>query len=287
MVKRGLTLVLGLAFVLIVATSFLSAATACSLNASLINQDPYPATPGDYVRLVFQVNGIANSECGDVAIELLPTFPFSLDSTESAIQTTKAGVYEKDYSSFLIAPYKVRVADNAIDGDNPIEAVITSSGSASLLSKFQINIEDKRTDFEVYVKDYSLTTNIMKLEVVNIGKNDIKALTLEIPKQKNIVVKGANKNVLGDLDSNEYTTADFEVASSSGAFDVVIYYTDSISERRTVNKTVEFDKNYFVGRKADQTGLSFGNYVVILIILAGVGYFLYKRYKTNKHHKTA
>jgi len=286
MIKRGLVFFSALVLSLIIVSSFLTAA-ACSLNTSLINQDPYPATPGDYVKLVFQVNGLENSECGDVNIELLPTFPFSLDVSEQAIQSTKSGVYTRDYSSFLIAPYKVRVADTALDGDNPIETIVTSSSGVSLLSQFDINVKDKRTDFEIYVKDYVPATNIMTLEVINIGENDIKALTLEIPKQDAIVVKGANKNVLGDLDSNEYTTADFEVSSSSTSFDVVIYYTDTISVRRTVTKLVEFDKTYFVGRKADQTSLSFGNYVVILIILAGVGYFGYKRYKNSKHHKSA
>jgi hypothetical protein len=256
----------------------------CSLNTSLINQDPYPAIPGDYVKLVFQVNGVENPDCGDVSIKLNEAFPFTLDPGATTTFTANAGLYERDYSSFLIAPYKVRVDEEALDGSNPIEVAVTYSKDAmktTTLEKFNVEIEDKRVDFEVYVKNYDTLTNILTLEVLNIGKADIKSLTIKIPAQENISIKGSNTNLLGDLDSNDYTTADFEATSRGGKINIEITYTDEINVRRTVNKSILFEASYFKDRKADEKSYTMW-YIISPIVLIIIFLILYRRYKKGK-----
>src|SRR3989338_9175616 len=79
-------------------------ATACFLNVSLINQDPYPAVPGDYVKIVFQITGTENPECESVFFELLSEYPISFDpNTTSKIQI-KGGTFTKDYSPYFMVP---------------------------------------------------------------------------------------------------------------------------------------------------------------------------------------
>jgi hypothetical protein len=57
--KRGF-LGLGIVFILL----FLEMISAvCTLNVSMINQDPYPATPGEPVKVVFQINGVSSPDC--------------------------------------------------------------------------------------------------------------------------------------------------------------------------------------------------------------------------------
>ena len=43
-------------FGMLLITGLVSA--SCVLDTTLLNQDPYPAVPGDYVNLVFQVTGL-------------------------------------------------------------------------------------------------------------------------------------------------------------------------------------------------------------------------------------
>ena len=83
---------------------------------------------------------------------------------------------------------------------------------------------DGRTDFEVYVGDHVIKDKSLVFEILNIGNQDIEALTVEIPKQENIVVKGANRNIVGDLDSNEYTTTDFEAIPAGGDINLILHY---------------------------------------------------------------
>lgn len=258
----------------------------CNLEASMINQDPYPALQGDYVKLVFQLDGVANSECGTVNFELVESYPISFDAGENPIRTVDAGTYRKDFSSFLLATFKVRVDANAVDGDNPIEVRYKpASNEAYETKQFNLNVKDTRADFEIHVEDYDYSTKTITFQILNIGDSDIEALTLEIPEQENIVVKGSNRNIVGDLDSNEYTTADFEAIPEEGKINVKLTYTDSINERRSIAKDVSFNPEYFKGRIADEGGSKTGLYIFIIIVAGIAGYYFYRRHKKKKAHE--
>ncbi|HLD54637.1 MAG TPA: hypothetical protein VJB35_00090 [Candidatus Nanoarchaeia archaeon] len=256
---------------------------ACKLDISLINQDPYPAIPGDYVKVVFQVNGVSNPECGQVEFELLEKYPISFDPTDEPKIIFQSGIYKKDYSSFLTAPYKVRVDENALNGDNPIEVQYRKGSNLVYeTQQFMLNIEDPRVDFEVHVKDYDYITNTITFEILNIGKNDVEAITIEIPKQNNIIVKGSNRNIIGDLDSNEYTTAEFEATTINGVIKLNIIYTDNINVRRIVESEVLFDSSYFQGRKADEKTNSYNIYYLIGAVILILIFFAYRNRKKKR-----
>ncbi len=283
--KRG---VLFVAFALsLIMISFVSA--ACNLDVQLLNQDPYPAVPGDYVKLVFQVSGLQSIDCKNVAFQLVPDYPISFDPGTSSTVVVKGGTYSgTDFSSSLVVPFKVRVDPNALDGNNPIEVRYTPStiGTSALTKQFNLAVNNTKTDFDVFVKNYDFSTDTMTFEILNIGKNDVDALAMEIPKQGNFTVKGPNMNVVGSLDSNDYTTADFEVSPNKGTLDLTIYYNDAIGVRRSVNKTVYFDPSQFQDRKVASSSNSAWGYVIFALIAAAVvAYFFYRRHKKNKKKK--
>lgn len=262
------------------------ASAECTLNAKLINQDPYPATPGDYVDVVFQLDGVSNPECGEVTFTLIQNFPFSLDPGVDASETINAGTYSKDFSSFLLVPYKIRVDKDALDGDNKIEvrysSKVQAGQSISKVTSFVINVQDQRTDFEVSIKDYNPATNTITFEILNVGENDVEALTVDIPKQDNIDVKGSSRNIVGSLDSNEDTSFSFEATPSDGDITMQISYTDSVNQRRSVEKSVYFDSSYFDDRVRDKKSNSWIWYVVVIVVLLAL-YIWYRIRKKRKH----
>jgi hypothetical protein len=264
------------------------ASAECTLSASLVNQDPYPAVPGDYVKLVFQLNGVKNPTCGQVTFKLLEKYPIRFDPETSQEITINSGTFTKDHSSYLMAPYKVRVDENALDGENPIEvdfAYGAFAGTASHQSKqFNLEVEDVKADFEITIKNYEANTNTLTLEILNIGESDIEALTLEIPDQEKINVKGAHRNIVGDLDSNDYTTADFEAVPKDGEIMVSVLYTDSINTRRNLQKTVVFNSEYFQDRSGDEGGTSIWSYVFIVVVIGGIIWWWRRRNKKKQAH---
>ena len=246
----------------------LASASECDLSVSRVNQDPYPAIPGEYVKVVFQVEGVANPTCEGTNLELIETYPFSLDIGQSATTRINSETFALDYENYLLAPYKLRVDKNAIDGENEIE-LFFSSGEQPLSFRelFDINIEDARSDFEVFVENYDYSTKILTLEILNIGKKDIEALTVEIPKQKNIIIKGNKYNIVGSLDKNEDTTFTYEATPSNGEINLIIYYNDEVDVRRTLQKTINYDSSFFTNRKADEKQTPTKLYFIIGIVI--------------------
>jgi len=292
MKKRGLTL-FGILIVLL-SLSLVSAQTACDLSAKLVNQDPYPATPGEYVKLVFQLDGVSNANCGDVTLTLKEEFPFSLDPGVEYSLNVRSGTYTRDYASFFLAPFNIRVDEDALEGENLIEIEYThSQGSENVgeIKKFNITIEDQRVDFEVAIKDYFPETKTIRFEILNIGESDIEALTIEIPKQENIIVKGSSRNIIGSLDSNDDTTFDFEASPEDGEINILISYTDETSTRRYLEKTIEYDSSYFTDRAREGSAPSTSFYLLMALILSIIIYWFWKRDKRKKrrhlehHHK--
>ncbi len=276
-------------FLTIIFTNNVSAEGICELDVNLANQDPYPALPGDYVEVLFQVSTVTE-DCKDGAIiDLILDYPFSLDDGASTRVIEFDTYVREDYDSSWNSIYKIRVDKDALDGDYPVELRYREGNSLSkddyFYEIFNITVEDVTTDFEVHIDNYKIADKTFVLEVLNTGDQDIKALTVEIPKQKNIIVKASNKNIVGDLDANEYTTADFEAVPLEGEIKVNLYYTDSINERRMIEKTVFYDPSYFVDSKDNIKPNKTGTYVTVFIILLLIVLFFIRRHKHKKRLK--
>jgi len=287
--KRGFILINVFIFTILI--NLVSSAATCDLDATLINQDPRPAVPGDYVELLFQLKGLENFDCENIYFELVGRYPISFDPGVDSIITVKAGTYTKNFNSNLVVPYKVRVDSDALDGNTPLEVRYGSSKSTSyvfpesfLTEEFDLNVKDVRTDFEIFIKNYDPKTNTLTFEILNIGKSDVEALTLEILEQSNIIIKGSSRNIIGSLDSNDFSTAEFEAIPEAGNVDLIIYYTDEINVRRSINKTVSFFPEYFKDRSSDEKS-NLTLYLIIFVIIVGVAYYFYRRRKHENRKK--
>ena len=263
----------------------LASASECDLSVSLVNQDPHPAVPGDYVDVVFQMGGIESSKCSGAVFELVPSYPFSLDEGADTKKVLEGATWVSDHKTEWNIPYSLRVDKNALDGNSTI--TVKYGQEENFFSKdFDINIEDARSDFEVFVENYDYSTKILTLEILNIGKKDIEALTVEIPKQKNIIIKGNNYNIVGSLDKNEDTTFTYEATPSNGEINLIIYYNDEVDVRRTLQKTINYDSSFFTNRKADEKKSPIKLYFTIgIIIFILTIWIIKKRNHKNRRNK--
>jgi hypothetical protein len=274
--KKGLMLVL---LMIAFATSFVFA--DCNLDVQLVNQDPDPAVPGDYVRLLFQVSGIAGTECGEISFEILDNYPIRFDPDFNPVKTFSAGTFARGFSSTKTIPYKVRIDPDALDGDAEIEILYSTKGSKSFrISKlFDIRIEEVKADFQVFIRSYNYDTRRLTLEVLNTGKNDVRSLVLTIPSQENVRVLGGNKNIVGDLDSNDYTSTDFEALPEDGIIVVELEYTDKTGERRQAQAEIVFESERFEHTIPDNSARNRNLIIIAVLVLAFIVWRVLKKKK--------
>jgi hypothetical protein len=276
------TLIAGLS--LIIAINFLSA--VCELEVSLVNQDPYPAVPGEYVKLVFQVSGVDSTECNGARFELFPDYPFYLDNEEKAVKTLPSSTYVQDFKTQWMVTYKVRVDRDALDGKNTLEVGYSGNSiglkNFSLHKIFDIEVKDVKADFEVSVSDYNIVEKKLSLEILNIGNSDVSAVTIELPEQEGIILYGTNRKIAGDIDSNEDERVTFNADLKAEEIDILIKYTDSINERRTLEKKLFLDKQAFLRTLDKNSGVSSSFSFFLGLLTPIVIYFVWRYWKKRK-----
>lgn len=90
------------------------------------------------------------------------------------------------------------------------------------------------TDFEL---SYQESGSNFLLSVSNIGVNPARAVSVELPAQYSFKVFGSTTQVIGNLNSGDYTSANFQVSQIGGSDMVIrILYTDAGGVRRTLEK---------------------------------------------------
>lgn len=276
--KRACSLII-LAFIFAIGLSAIVNAAPCELNPILLNQDPYPAVPGDYVKVVFQMNGTENPECGEISFDIIPEYPFSLDLDGSS-KVVFGPFFVNNYPTYLLKAYKLRVDENALDGPNKVKIGYSYTGNSPglITQEFDVEIEDARTDFDVIIQDYVASTNMITFAVLNKGKKDAEALTLEVPRQENLNVLGNNNLIIGSLNANDDTTISMQAIPKVGEILVKIYYNDQIGVRRSLEKVISFPAGLFDSAKNGKKEVSiyyylFWGVIIIWIILIVYGYF--------------
>ncbi|MBU2612163.1 MAG: hypothetical protein KKB62_00390 [Nanoarchaeota archaeon] len=280
MKKRGMFL-----FVLLSAIFFSSmVSAACMLDVSLVNQDPYPAVQGESVKLLFQMSGVQNPECNGAYFRLEPGYAFSLPQNDG-IRTLSGGTFAQNYKNEWVIPFTLNVNKDAIDGDAQID-VYYSPGTGPIgyyiSKKFNVTLRDLKADFEIRVQNYVSLTNAITFQVLNIARVDVRALTINIPNQETISVKGSRTNIVGDLDSQDYTTTSFEAIPKEGDIILDITYTDEVGIRREIQKSVVYDPKDFQDRIADQKSSPIMTWVIVLLVIGLIVYWIYARKKKKK-----
>ena len=246
----------------------------CNLVFTLVNQDPSPAVANDYVKVLIQVSGVDNFNCKNgVAVKLVPEYPFSLDPGVNPIQTIDGPTYNSQgYLSDWMIPYKLRVANDALEGDYDLKLLYhIGSGSdfstSSVEKDFNISVTDAQTDFSTVIQDSSGTQ--VSFGIVNTGKNTANSLIVGIPSQESYRATGTSQQIVGNLAAGDYTIVSFNIASTAGmrnrnftrgdnssnatvagqnfnpqsqTIKIQMDYTDAIGKRRSVVKEVQYSQ---------------------------------------------
>ena len=148
--------------VLIIALIALQAALAIEgklIRTNLISQEPDPADPGSYTDLRFKIENSGASSIQDVQVKLIEDYPFSLDPGEDAIQFIGNLEERQKDDSGVIVKYKVKVDEDAVEGENKIKLAYKYPGEYWVEKEFTINI--RTTDIVLAVESVKSTPELI------------------------------------------------------------------------------------------------------------------------------
>ncbi|HIH31778.1 TPA: hypothetical protein HA235_03660 [Candidatus Woesearchaeota archaeon] len=173
-------------FVLLALVTMPSALSAPSLQVSLSKYEPYPASPGDTVKVWLLVQNTASSDATDIAknviVELLPEYPFSLygDSTTKIIGQLGA---KKDY----LIDFTLKVDEKALQGNNIFKVRVKDSGSSVQIEQ-ELTVFVQSRDTTISIESVSTepeqiapgSDGKIKITVKNLAPTTFKDLTLKL-----------------------------------------------------------------------------------------------------------
>ncbi len=254
-----------------------------------LRYEPYPVSPGEYFDVWIKAS-LGNSV--DYAkFELIDSFPFSVDENENPVREYK------DVSSFeVVMHYKIRVSKDAVEGENELKLkYMNSKLNSGVISSFPIEVSNVQTDFDLVVQESSGTD--VSIAIANTGVNTANSLIVRIPEQENYRISGTNGQMVGNLDSGDYTIVSFSLAQvgrgKGSDLQVQLDYTDSIGGRRSVVKNVQFVSaspinitgqviggNFQRGSftTTQQSSSIFKSFWLVIIFIAGGGYWYHRKY---------
>ncbi len=143
-----------LAYMIVALFALQLVAAAPSLQASLSKYEPYPAAPGDTVKVWVLVQNTAPNDNTDTArnvvVELIPSYPFSVYNDEP-IKTIPLLGAKKDYQ----IDFNLKVDEGALQGINTFKVRVRDSNS---------NIQVEET-LSVLVQSRDTTISIESVEI--------------------------------------------------------------------------------------------------------------------------
>lgn len=164
-----------------------AAVSGPNLKVTLIEINPYPAKIGQYLELTVQVENIGRERAENVFIELVPDYPFSLDSPANSVQNVGALAPEK----IATKEFYLFVDKNAQKGTRSIDVRTQTKkdapwsetsfeiriGSETFDSKGTVELEAIVSDPEVFMPgDRGTVTltlrNTAETPTITIGEKD-------------------------------------------------------------------------------------------------------------------
>ena len=213
-----------------------------NVDITLINQDPTTAQPGEYVDLKFKISNTGENPAEDTSIELIESFPFSLDPDVSSSRNLGdlrgAAIGDDSY----IVEYRVRVNENAVEDENEISLRYTTGQDEFTVTRdFDVSVDDVGTDFELSAGKVSGSSIPVNLD--NIGDQPAESVHIILPDQAGITKQGVTTKIVGAVNSGENKLVDFAVSnvSTGDSYRFEIHYTDGNGVRRELVRNIEIN----------------------------------------------
>ena len=137
-VAASVVLRISLILVLVLSLSFIaSAAEGADLEVSVLRYEPVPAEIGEYVSVWVKVENLGYAKADDLSIQMVPDYPFSVDSSENAI--VNVGILTPDNAA--VHEYRLYVDSGAKQGTGTFEVWVQEEPDGTWFKKeFELRV---------------------------------------------------------------------------------------------------------------------------------------------------
>jgi len=255
------------------------------LVISNISTSPETLVPGEPSILKMIVENTGSQFVNDIVITFNSTDEVALinDISQKKIPRLDPGESEEINFNIIILPDTaegVYKPDIIADYVNHIGEERQDSGEIGLVVSATPAVFAKIDSTGIYKGS---RIGVVTVKFVNNGLGNVKFLKAEMLESKDYEIISSNIEYIGDLDSDDFESVDFKIKLNKEKNVNLLLkadYQDSLNN--------EFSKEFklpFKVRTAKELGIKTNGtstIMVVIIILAIAGYFVYKRYKKKK-----
>lgn len=213
-----------LTMVFLMCISFVNASyfDAPQVKVTVLNQDPDPVNSGEVVEVRFKVENTGKQTMEDFVIELLPDYPFSLYSGTAQRNYGRLRS-DQDGRDSIIVDYKLRIDEDAIEGDNEIGLRYTYGKVGKwwvIKEDLMIDIDVEEINFQVGSLQTEPTRLVsdtedakLSIELQNIGDGKAENVITQIilPEGFKATYGYSDISNLGIIDAESSKTATFYI----------------------------------------------------------------------------
>lgn len=262
-----------------------------ALTITSVSSNPSEIKPGEKVSLSLLVENNLGEDVEDVSISLiLDNLPFAPYQSSNEVSYDDIKEDREKEANFLL------IADSDADsGTYKIPVKMSyylnekeeTEGVISLIINAQAEI-DISVDEAILIKGKNAELTV---KIVNSGLGNARLLSLKLKPTIGIRIIGSDNVYIGDIDSDDFDTAEFKVAISENApstinIPVELKYRDSRNNEVKESKNLEV--RTYTEKQAVQLGLiKKSNTIIIVvgIIVFIVLFIIYRRIRKARKRK--
>lgn len=266
-----------------------------------VNIIPSTVLPGDDIELNLKLTNFAESRLKDISISLGLIQTVSQSGVPMTIElpftpkdsSAKQVIKDLMPKSSTVASFGLKVDSDAEIKAYKIPVYINYSDMSgvqySISDVIGINIEDKTSIMTILESSKRISPNqknFVDLKLVNKGFGTIKYMTVEIIKNSDYELLGSEKYYLGNVDSDDYESVEFEIkplkTTGSVNIPILIKYTDSMNNQYSRDEEIELNIMTADELKAQNgSGLFLPLLTIAFVLIAVFFYIKHRRKKLN------